>query len=48
MAGRHLTTAGAIALASMAWEVKVRSAAGVIWEVELAPDGTVVDAEIDD
>lgn len=32
----------------VAWEVKVRSAAGVIWEVELAPDGTVVDAEIDD
>ena len=32
----------------VAWEVKVRSAAGVIWEVELAPNGTVVDAEIDD
>lgn|GEM_PF-3189332 len=34
--------------ADLAWEVKVRPAAAFIRDVESVPNGTVVDAKIDD
>lgn len=32
----------------VAWEVKVRASNGAMWEVEVSPSGTVVEAEMDD